>query len=548
VKERIPSVFAIPRLSYYSRQLGLVALLIAELLYLTVTFDTQSLDAVPSIWARLIGWAPQYLRLAVTVTMVMLVLGGKQLLIAIRDLRPPTVRASLLPRLVVHAEALLLFIWVTAVVLGGHFFSLSYPAAWCLAWFVAGAATLATWCLAFLPRQAWLTAAREHRGSISWGLAVGTAVWAGGFLTQELWTPLARYTFRVVEWTLSLIYPATVSDPSKLVIGTPTFKVMIAPTCSGFEGIGLILAFLSVYLWLFRRDLRFPGALALLPMGVGAIWIINALRIVALIVIGTSGWPNVARGGFHSQAGWLAFNVVGLGFAALTIQGGYFMSKAEPVAASPPDDGDPTTAYLAPFMAILATAMLTGAFSAGFEWLYPLRVFAAGAVLWMFRKSYRDLNWTLSGWAIAIGCVTFLLWLALIPNGFGNQGAWPAALRSMPWYWATTWLLIRVVGYVVTVPLVEELAFRGYLTRRVIQADFQNLPVGIFSWSSFLISSVLFGAVHGGLWLAGTIAGMSFALALYRRRSFGDAVQAHATTNALIALYVFTTGRWSVWS
>jgi CAAX prenyl protease-like protein len=109
-------------------------------------------------------------------------------------------------------------------------------------------------------------------------------------------------------------------------------------------------------------------------------------------------------------------------------------------------------------------------------------------------------------------------------------------------------LLIRVVGYVVTVPLVEELAFRGYLTRRVIQADFQKLPVGIFSWSSFFISSALFGALHGGLWLAGTIAGMSFALALYRRRSFGDAVQAHATTNGLIALYVFATGRWSVWS
>ena len=42
VTERIPSVFAIPRLSYYSRQLGLVALLIAELLYLTVTFDTRA--------------------------------------------------------------------------------------------------------------------------------------------------------------------------------------------------------------------------------------------------------------------------------------------------------------------------------------------------------------------------------------------------------------------------------------------------------------------------------------------------------------------------
>ena len=545
-KGRRLSLLAVPGVSEYAWPVGLVAVLVAELLYLTFAFDTQSLYGLPSVWARIIGWAPEYLRLGVTITMVVLFLGGRQLLLAIRSVRPPATGSRFL-WLGAHGQALLFFIWVSAIVLDGAFSSLRHPAEWSLAWFLAGAATLATWSLAVFPRRTWLEMARAHRSSICWGAVVGTAVWAGGFLTQELWKPLARYTFNVVAWTLSFIYPTTISDPSRLIIGTPTFKVMIAPECSGFEGMGLILAFLTIYLWLFRKDLRFPGALALLPMGVISIWIINAVRIVALIVIGTSGWPAIARGGFHSQAGWLAFNAVGLGFAALTIQGGYFTAKTEPISFTG-DESDPTTAYLAPLMAILATAMLTGAFSAGFEWLYPLRVLTAGALLWMFRKSYRDLNWAVSGWAIAIGCVTFLVWLAFIPSGFGNKDSWPAALRSIPWYWATTWLLIRVVGYVVTVPLVEELAFRGYLTRRVIQADFQKLPVGIFSWSSFLISSALFGALHGGLWLAGTIAGMSFALALYRRRSFGDAVQAHATTNGLIALYVFATGRWSVWS
>ena len=74
------------------------------------------------------------------------------------------------------------------------------------------------------------------------------------------------------------------------------------------------------------------------------------------------------------------------------------------------------------------------------------------------------------------------------------------------------------------------------------------MPLGQFSWLSFLISSVLFGALHGGMWLHGTIAGMTFALALYQRGALGDAVQAHATTNALIVLYVFATGHWAVWS
>jgi CAAX prenyl protease-like protein len=101
---------------------------------------------------------------------------------------------------------------------------------------------------------------------------------------------------------------------------------------------------------------------------------------------------------------------------------------------------------------------------------------------------------------------------------------------------------------VITVPIAEELVFRGFIPRRISSVDFHTLPLGVFTWSSFLISSALFGAFHGKLWIAGVIAGMSFAVALYRRGSLGDAVQAHATTNGLIALYAFTTGQWSVWS
>ena len=196
----------------------------------------------------------------------------------------------------------------------------------------------------------------------------------------------------------------------------------------------------------------------------------------------------------------------------------------------------------------MASAMLTGAFSAGIDWLYPVRVIAAVWVLWIFRKSYSNLGWTLSWRAIAIGCATFAIWVALVPAGPSDGERWPAALQSVPFHWAAAWLVLRVVGYTITVPLVEELAFRGYLTRRLMHADFQRLPVGLFSWSSFVISSMLFGALHGGFWLAGTIAGMTFALALYQRRALGDAVMAHATTNGLIAVYVLATGRWSVWS
>jgi CAAX prenyl protease-like protein len=106
--------------------------------------------------------------------------------------------------------------------------------------------------------------------------------------------------------------------------------------------------------------------------------------------------------------------------------------------------------------------------------------------------------------------------------------------------------LHRVFGSVVMVPLAEELAFRGYLVRRLIAADFESVPADRFTWPSFLISSLLFGAMHQR-WVAGTIAGMLYALALRHRGRLGDAVLAHATTNALIAALVLTNGAWSLW-
>jgi CAAX prenyl protease-like protein len=113
--------------------------------------------------------------------------------------------------------------------------------------------------------------------------------------------------------------------------------------------------------------------------------------------------------------------------------------------------------------------------------------------------------------------------------------------------WATLWLLFRVVGSTVTVPIAEELFFRGFVVRRCIDADADRVPVGQLTWLSFIVSSVAFGALHGQAWLAGVVVGMLFAGALAWRRSLADAVVAHATTNALVSGYVLATGSWTQW-
>jgi CAAX prenyl protease-like protein len=171
-----------------------------------------------------------------------------------------------------------------------------------------------------------------------------------------------------------------------------------------------------------------------------------------------------------------------------------------------------------------------------------------GLLFWRRSMTWRTLAQSWSWRAVAIGVAVFVIWIGLErvtgrPTAGSSIGK---ALGEMPVGLAVGWLLFRVVGSVVTVPIAEELAFRGYLLRRLFSADFDQLSSVRFTWLSFLVSSVLFGALHGR-WLAGTVAGMCYAFALYRRGKVADAVIAHATTNALIAADVLVLGNWGLW-
>jgi exosortase E/protease (VPEID-CTERM system) len=338
-----------------------------------------------------------------------------------------------------------------------------------------------------------------------------------------------------------------VIDPSLMRIGSPGFSVDIAPECSGYEGLGLILAVSSAWLWFTRGQWRFPHALLLIPAGVAAIWILNSVRIAGLILIGNAGAERIALGGFHSQAGWIAFCIVSLGICLGARRIAWFRQKEFSVAIAVDSAPNPTAAYLAPFLAILAASLVTRAASADFEWLYGLRVLAAGAVLWTYRRSYGHLDWRCGPFAFALGAAVFALWIGLDRVAHIAPSAAPAAFGQASRGLQALWISLRVVGAILTVPIAEELAFRGFLMRRVARSDFESVDLSRFSWIPFLVSSVAFGILHGDRWIAGSAAGMLYAWAALRRGRIGDAVAAHALTNALLAMWVLATGNWQFW-
>ena len=280
-----------------------------------------------------------------------------------------------------------------------------------------------------------------------------------------------------------------------------------------------------------------------------AIWSANVVRITLLTVIGTSVSAGVALGGFHSQAGWLFFLAVSLGLMMASHRVRLFVPRAATVPAAPSARREATeaAALLVPVLVLLASLICTSMVSSGFDRWYPLRVIATAGALWYFRATYQRLDWRWTWQSAAIGGAVFLLWLALEPPVAASGTALEVGLGELSRGAAGLWLGFRIIGSTLTVPVAEELAFRGYLIRKLVSPAFENVEPGRFTWLSFVVSSVAFGMLHGR-WLAGTLAGMAYAAALYRRGRVGEAVYAHMTTNGLIAAYVLWSGRWSLWS
>lgn len=415
-----------------------------------------------------------------------------------------------------------------------------------IVWFVTGISAILLATFAFIP-PSWFFAAVSHTGRLwLYTLLVVTLACVTGNAIRSLWQSTNQITFVLVELLLKPFVSNVVANPATKHIGTTSFAVDIAPECSGFEGVGLILGFSLLWLAVFRRELRFPHAFLLVPAGVASIFFLNAVRIAALILIGNAGASGIALGGFHSQAGWISFNAVALAFCVAAGKSSWLNVKPQE-ATSATATTNPSLPYLLPFVAIVLVGMLSRAATQDFEWLYPLRLLAAVTVLWSCRRTYRTLDWKFSWYGPALGALVFFMWIGLDRSHIQSRDAMPAALAAVAAWQRISWLVCRIAAAVITVPIAEELAFRGFLIRRFVSRDFDLIDLRRFTWPGLLVSSVAFGLLHGDQWLAGTLAGLVYAAALLRRGRIGEAVAAHGATNALLAIYVLAFNKWHLW-
>jgi exosortase E/protease (VPEID-CTERM system) len=412
-----------------------------------------------------------------------------------------------------------------------------------LAWHACGLAAAMALFAGIAPRPVWVDALRQTGALPIYSLLPAAGALLIFKLSQLLWVPAATLTFRLVSIAVHPLIPSLRIDASTLTLATDHFAVQVSEICSGLEGVGLMLAFCTAWLWYFRREYIFPRVLIIVPLAVLLMFLLNTARIAALLLIGDAGYAGIAMVGFHSQAGWIAFNLAAFGVAYAAKHSAWLNRASDGPAAVA---HDATAAYLVPLLAILAAGMIAHAVSAGFDFLYPLRILGAVAALWAYRRSYHTLDWRFTWRGVSTGVAIFGVWAA-VAHFVTMPAAMPETLAALPDPARDAWLGCRAAAAIITVPIAEELAYRGYLMRRIVGAAFDSVDLRSVRWPAIIISAVVFGVIHGSLWLPGIVAGIAYGAVAVKTGKIGESVAAHATTNTLIALQVLIFDQWQLW-
>ena len=179
--------------------------------------------------------------------------------------------------------------------------------------------------------------------------------------------------------------------------------------------------------------------------------------------------------------------------------------------------------------------------------IYPVKTILVPASLIYFWNVYKqEIRFSFSWLSVISGVFGFFIWV--LPEGLypqiGHSEFNPYELASG--YGVYLVITFRWIDTSLIVPIMEELFWRSFALRFVIRSDFKSVPLGHFSWSSFILISLLFGFEHHR-WLVGIVAGMVYAGVLYRRKNLFDPIHSHAITNFLLGLYVLLTHQWSFW-
>lgn len=244
------------------------------------------------------------------------------------------------------------------------------------------------------------------------------------------------------------------------------------------------------------------------------------------------------------------------------------MRDAEPsppaAPAGPTDSRMAWLPYVAPMATFLVLTSLEGYLptaeegspSAWYPLAYAAKVAIVTAVVIACRSTWRDLRPRPSAGAFALavglGLAVAAVWVGLdglypTTTSVGRRTGFDPGVIASPGA-RLAFIAVRLYGLVLLVPLFEELFWRSFATRYVIDPDdFTRVPVGRVTPMAAGATAVVFALAHPVEWLPALLTGLAWAWLVHRTKNLAACVVSHAAANLALGAYVLSAHAWRFW-
>lgn len=208
--------------------------------------------------------------------------------------------------------------------------------------------------------------------------------------------------------------------------------------------------------------------------------------------------------------------------------------------------------YVLPMAIFMGITQLEGQFPAAYPIIYTVKILLVVAALWMAKGPLAEIKpdkkWL--GWSILWGLVLLAMWIIMETKvSYGRVGSRtgfdPFTQLENPAF-AWVFILIRMIGLSLVVPVMEEIFWRSFALRYATEKAFQTLPVGVFSWGAFAMVNAVFGFSHPE-WLPAVIYSAFCGLYLNWTKSLWSTVVVHLVTNLGLGIYILVMRDWRLW-
>ena len=220
----------------------------------------------------------------------------------------------------------------------------------------------------------------------------------------------------------------------------------------------------------------------------------------------------------------------------------------------------PDVVLMAPYLVFLGVmAVQSHVPEAYMPWAIAAKGLAGAWAFWVLRRYMPPLGkpyWCLAilcgvlvaaGWALGDWAFREIGWggRMFIMSGERTKVDPTVGLSALSWW---SQVVVRITVASLAVPIVEELFWRAFLLRSLIDWQrFEKIPLGTFAWRSFVGTALLSTLQHPEQWGVSILCWLAFNALFVWKKSLLFLMIVHGVTNLALYIYVIAYEDWWHW-